>query len=75
MLAAMTTNQLIKLFGGLTALGEVVGCSASGVGNWRRDGIPFRHFGAIIAEAERRRLPGTWTFEALERTRPTRRAA
>ena len=65
----MTTDELFEAFGGRDAVMAITGAGRNAVNNWRHDGVPFRHWPALIMEAKRRNIPGI-TFEALFGTRP-----
>lgn len=65
----MTTDELFAAFGGREAIQALTGAHRNALNNWRHDGVPFKHWPALIREAERKRLPGI-TFEALQGTRP-----
>jgi hypothetical protein len=67
----MTTDELIEAFGGRDVVMEITGAARNAVNNWRHDGVPYKHWKALIEAAEVRGVPGI-TLDALESTRPAR---
>lgn len=67
----MTTDDLIRAFGGRDAVMLITGSARNAVNNWRHDGVPFRHWKALIEAAEAMGIPGI-TMDALLATRPKR---
>lgn len=65
----MTTDEIFEAFGGRDAVMAITGAARNAANNWRRDGIPFKHWPALILTAEKRGLNGI-TFDALQSTRP-----
>ena len=47
----MTTEEIIKALGGSAFVAGQLGCSQAAVSNWRKQGIPYRHWMAICAMA------------------------
>jgi hypothetical protein len=64
----MTTDELIEAFGGRVVVMAITGAGRNAVNNWRHDGVPFRHWQALIETAEARGIPGI-TMKALRCTR------
>lgn len=69
----MTTDEIVRALGGREPVAERCGVSPQAVSNWRRDGVPFRHFVALVSMAAERGV--RLTFDHLAATRPTREAA
>lgn len=67
----MTTDDIIAAFGGRDAVMEITGKGRNHLNNWRHDGVPFRHWQALIEAAEERSIPGI-TMKSLRSTRPVR---
>jgi hypothetical protein len=65
----MTTDELFDAFGGREVVMAITGAARNAANNWRHDGIPFKHWPALILAAERRGIDGI-TFDALQGTRP-----
>jgi hypothetical protein len=65
----MTTDELIEAFGGRDVVMEITGAARNAVNNWRHDGVPYKHWKALIEAAEVRGVPGI-TMDALLATRP-----
>lgn len=69
----MTTDEIVRALGGREPVSARCDVSPQAVSNWRRDGIPFRHFVTLVALAAERGVH--LTFDHLAATRPTREAA
>lgn len=70
----MTTDELIEKFGGREVVMAVTGAHRNAVNNWRRDGVPYKHWPVLMEAAEREGIHGV-TFEELRGTRPSAEAA
>ena len=64
----MTADEVFAAFGGKDQVQAITRAKRNAVNNWRNDGIPFRHWPALIQEADRLRIAGI-TFESLQSTR------
>jgi hypothetical protein len=64
----MTTDEVICAFGGREAVMAITGAARNAVNNWRHDGIPYRHWQALIEAAEDQDIPGI-TMKALQASR------
>jgi hypothetical protein len=67
----MTTDEIFEAFGGTPGLMAVTHASRNAVNNWRYDGVPYRHFRALLREAERAGIRGI-SLETLEASRPAK---
>lgn len=65
----MTTDDVIKLFGGRSKVAVITGCRPNAVTQWRYAGVPFKVWPALITKAASLGIEGV-TFETLEGTRP-----
>lgn len=70
----MTTDELFEAFGGREAVMAVTGAHRNAANNWRHDGVPFKHWQALIEAAEERGIPGI-TLKTLRLTRSCKVAA
>jgi hypothetical protein len=64
----MTTDEVICAFGGREAVMAITGAARNAVNNWRHDGIPYRHYGALLKAAQARGIPGI-DMDTLEASR------
>jgi hypothetical protein len=64
----MTTDELIKAFGGKEGVMSATGQARNTVNHWVYVGIPWRHWPALKTAATKRRIRGI-TDEALAGTR------
>jgi hypothetical protein len=64
----MTTDQVISAFGGRDEVMAITGAGRNAVNNWRHDGIPYRHYNALIKAAQARGIPGI-DMDTLEASR------
>jgi hypothetical protein len=46
----------------------ITGAARNAVNNWRHDGIPYRHYGALLKAAQARGIPGI-DMDTLEASR------
>ena len=67
----MTFDELLAAFGGRDEVMAITRSARNAVNNWRHDGVPFRHWKALIEAAGERGIPGI-TLDTLEGTRPAR---
>lgn len=63
-------SNVIKALGGNRGAASVCGILPTAVSMWRHNGIPSRHWPAIVRASE-----GAVTYEALEKATPAREAA
>jgi len=70
----MSTEELFAAFGGREAVMAITGAQRNAANNWRHDGVPFKHWQALIEAAEERGIPGI-TMKTLRLTRRCKVAA
>lgn len=68
-----TTRGLIARLGGRAAIAARLQVSPQAVSNWPRDGVPHRHFLALLELAAQRGVSLTW--HDLDACRPPRGTA
>lgn len=57
----MEPKDLVARLGGPTKLAQAVGSTASAVGKWRAQGVPFRYHARLYPVLKRRK----WTAEQI----------
>ena len=67
----MEVAEIIEKLGGREAFVRKFGVSRTATYNWRYDGIPFRLWPDIVAEAQVLGVEGI-TFDVLKATRPSK---
>lgn len=68
-------SALIKALGGRQAVAALIGKTASSVSNWLADGIPTKHFKALVSYGRSAKPPMPWlTHDFLDRLNDSRSA-